>query len=229
MRLYHGTSGAMVERILKEGIKPRGSRAGNWKHTVESNPRCAYLTSAYAGYFAHSATKRGTRLGILEVETGLLDERDLLPDEDFLEQCSRGQKWDNKIIQRALRGKGMKQRTTWFRDNAFLFQSLWEKSIEHMGTCCYHGVITPRAITHAVIFDWNKNTHFGMRLIDPTITPMNYKLCGDGYKALTKWLMDEPITLEDLLTPVPIEFYTPEQRAELQADIDNRSGIEVLK
>src|SRR5579872_5763031 len=86
MLLYHGTSGNAVPRILKQGIRARRlTKKSNW----DKNPSHAdsiYLTTAYAGYFAHCATKRGSLLGILEVDTAQLDEDSFRPDEDFLDQ-----------------------------------------------------------------------------------------------------------------------------------------------
>ena len=37
--LYHGTSERHVADILKNGLKPRGKRRGNWKHTIELRTR----------------------------------------------------------------------------------------------------------------------------------------------------------------------------------------------
>lgn len=45
--LYHGTSAAVLPDILKNGIMPRGKKAGRWEHTVKSADDRVYLTNAY--------------------------------------------------------------------------------------------------------------------------------------------------------------------------------------
>jgi len=244
MKLYHGTSAEVARLALKEGLKPRAgltNKNGNWKHTVESNPNCVYLTSCYAGYFAHCATKddNSTELGVLEIDTDLLDQQLLLPDEDFLEQVSRGQHWDNPRIQRPLaaiekklKGKGnlMKERTIWFREHIWWFGGdLWQHSVNHMGTCCHYGLIPPSAITRASIFDWEKARDIGMKLIDPSITPINYKICSDGYKAVTRWMMGEDITLAEYMHPFRPEMYPDDSVADLKVMLEEHRGVTILK
>jgi RNA:NAD 2'-phosphotransferase (TPT1/KptA family) len=69
MKLYRGTAGEDVRAILKHGIKPRrATKKNNWKHSVASHEHAVYLTSVYAGYFAHQAAKT-SKLGIIEIET----------------------------------------------------------------------------------------------------------------------------------------------------------------
>jgi methionyl-tRNA synthetase len=79
MKLYHGTDGRNIRRILRDGIHPRKiTRKNNWGHSVPSNPHAVYLTTAYAGYFAMLASKSGL-LGIVEVDSDKLDEDLLRP------------------------------------------------------------------------------------------------------------------------------------------------------
>jgi hypothetical protein len=94
MKLYHGTAERHLPAILRDGLKPRGKRKGNWSHSIESNADAIYLTNAYALYFAHSATDpkdNGDRSVVLEIDTSKLDSFWLVPDEDWLEQVSRKQ------------------------------------------------------------------------------------------------------------------------------------------
>lgn len=75
MKLYHGTARATVDSILAHGIEPRGKRRrSNWKHSVESNPDCVYLTNCYPLHFSLSAGKDLSDLAIIEVETAGLNQ-----------------------------------------------------------------------------------------------------------------------------------------------------------
>lgn len=230
MKLYHGTKAANVQRILREGIIPRGKTGKtNWKITVESNPHAVYLTNAYAGYFASNAANGSPLLGILEIDTDLLNESSFLPDEDFLEQASRGRKWDNPEINRALNKKNMVERTRWFRDFARIFQQGWRLSLDHMGTCCHEGQIPPLAITKAVIFDSRKNQMISSDLLNPTISILNFKFCVGHYRALTRWLIgEEDVSAEDYLL-LPVQFYTPENVRQVKRMLENRSGLKIIK
>ena len=100
MIIYHGTAERHLKSILQTGIAPRGRSAGNWKHSVTSNPRAVYLTVSYALHFASNACrpKEDKNMLVLEVETDLLNPYLLAPDEDFLEQGTRGYKANDKPV-----------------------------------------------------------------------------------------------------------------------------------
>src|SRR5436305_754281 len=74
MKLYHGTTGTLAKKALKQGIKPRSETGRNNWERAASHPKCVYLTTCYAGYFAAMAKQRGRMVGILEVDADLLDE-----------------------------------------------------------------------------------------------------------------------------------------------------------
>jgi hypothetical protein len=248
VKLYHGTARHNVRAMLRHGIKPRGKRGGNWKHTVDSNPNAVYLTSTYAPYFAYNAVNRSSLLGIVEIETDQLDESLLIPDEDFLEQSTRGMKWKSRLIARELRGLQLKQRTEWFRTHASFWQEHWQRSLDYLGTCAYLGTIPPAAITRGVTFDWKKNTRLGTEMVQPTITRENFKFCGDGYRAMTRWLLGDKVTADEIqgtilnlskiqesLGAKPPAEWKPfleaaQQRTQiLEEALADRSGITVLK
>jgi hypothetical protein len=198
MKLYHGTAGENVTAILKHGIRPRRlTRKNNWKHSVASHMHAVYLTSAYAGYFAHQAAKT-SKLGILEIDADKLDSELFRPDEDFLEQATRNGKPLSQELKRL--GKlSMNQRTEWFRKHLDDYADAWEASVEHLGNCCYLGEIPPGAITRASVFDYKKNPLVATELLEPTITIVNFRFCSNRYKALTRWLMGETVDPDDLL------------------------------
>src|SRR5262249_35818377 len=85
--LYHGGSAAVLEKVKRSGLQPRGLHKGkdNWKHTVTSNKDSVYLTNAYPWHFAaHACQSKGTGI-IYEVNTDLLLPWEFAPDEDYLE------------------------------------------------------------------------------------------------------------------------------------------------
>lgn len=188
MKLYHGTCASYTDDILAEGLSPRGDKESNWE--VESRSDCVYLTDAYAGYFALAAGKEPEyRWLIVEVDTNLLDTRMFLPDEDFLEQCSREDKLPGAVT--------MQQRTKWFRDRLEDFACLWEDSMRHLGNCCHLGVI-PASACKVWLFDWKQDDESKALACntDPTICPMNYRIMGEFYRDSVKQIVSKSTLLE---------------------------------
>lgn len=187
MKLYHGTSGRFLSSILKDGLKPRGvGKKGNWKHTVESNPRCVYFTDSYAPYFTAQATKGNYPGIVVEVDTDLLpNPMALLPDEDVLEQAWRG--YDD------VKGE-MLERTKWYRKNIFRWTDgeSWKKSLEVMGTCSYYKEVTAKAISRIAVIPKEQLGAIGMWW-DASITIVNYRILGEAYKAKTRRLFGDPV------------------------------------
>lgn len=219
MKLYHGTSAKALDSILSQGLLPREKSKGNWEHTICSRDDCVYLTSIYAPYFGINAAE-DNQFSILEVETDFLEYDFLLPDEDFLEQATRGQ--EPKA--------SMEERTKFFRDSLHLYAEHWEKSVLHMGTCCYQDRIDPSAITRAVRVD-GKLCQFMLGVaMDPMISIMNHKFCADKYAALTKWFMG------DKTSPMNIFSFGKEhwdmipdnQKDYLNKIMDDRSMIQAV-
>jgi hypothetical protein len=207
MKLYHGTSGHRLDRILRYGLLPRGtSGRSNWNsNSIHSNPRCVYLTDSYSPYFAFNAT-RGDEpsCAVIEIDTDRLDQFDLYPDEDFLEQIGRDAD--------GLPGT-MKERTRHYRQRQFEYSparpcripdqdgttTWWRASLHYLGTCSHRGAIPPTAITRIV--RWPHDLNLWMTHIwDPTITLINQKVMGDGYRALTAKLMEgDFVSREDIM------------------------------
>ncbi len=179
MKFYHGTGERHVEHILRVGIKPRGYRKGNWQHTLNSNSRAVYLTTAYGLHFANNCVKGDSeRLAIFEIDSEALDPDRLAPDEDFLEQATRNDPSS------AVAGSDMKSRTLWFRKRAFTkFRHLWRQSVEHMGTLSYYGTIPPTALTRLSLIP---SVHELAEMSDPSVGISNYKLMGPFYRNLTQ-------------------------------------------
>jgi hypothetical protein len=197
MKLYHGTSQNALAGILINGIRPRGKRGkSNWKHSIESNAECVYLTEGYSIHFASNAASEAGSNGtaaIVEVDTDRLDFMDLLPDEDAIEQISRGKDdlpkhWD------------MKKRTRYYRVRMVDYAGKWPTSIKALGTACHRGVIPVSAITRVAKVDFKVNPALRWAS-DPTITLMNYAIMGGYYRQLTRRIFDDPIDVADLNFP----------------------------
>jgi hypothetical protein len=175
--LYHGTAAANLPAIAAEGLKPRGKRKGNWTHSVDSCPDAIYLTNAYALHYAHSAAKPGADLAVLEIDAGLLAPWLLTPDEDWLEQTSR------KSEGHAPLDRPMKYRTRWYRKRLMKYAAHHENSLAGLGNCAYHGPIPAMAITRVALVDAKTNLDLIMVAgLDPTISLINYRVCGPKYR-----------------------------------------------
>ena len=252
MKLYHGTSERIAKLALKDGLLPR-SMSGVVSHW-EDNPSSEshiYLSTAYAAYFAMIATdsEQDGRWAILEIDTDKLPDGGayLVPDEDFLEQVSRGQ--DLSEVAEALGGDteawsgSMEERTKWFRENLDAFAHLWEDSVERLGNCAHEGLIPPEAITRVSYVESSKN-HLVTMALDPCITLMNYAICGNKYRALTRWLMGYEVVATDFLyggalqlsnmspedAPPEMESFIRHQAAQnaaMEKAISDRAGLEV--
>lgn len=197
--LYHGTSDAVLDKIMTEGIRPRSlTGMTNWKMSVESGRDRVYLSRAFAPYFAMvAADSYGGNPVVLEIATVALDPELLLPDEDALEQGSR------KLGATELLHcpqSGMVDRTLYFRRNARRLSrqmpNLWLRSLQVLGNCCYRGTVPPEAIvasrvfesTASVILDWG----------DPTISVLAYAILGGRYRVMTDKMFGRMSALEDL-------------------------------
>ena len=244
MKVYHGTTEAVARQAVTESLKPRGESGAdtNWEN-CPSRSDLVYLTVAYAGYFGIAASEPGTKIGILEIDLDLLDQSLLLPDEDFIEQGTRGHddQWQDPLIRESIRDLDMGQRTEFFRDNLTLFSGLWELSLEGLGNCAYRGSIPARAISRVTVFDPKENPVITNMLLDPSISLMNYKFVGEKYRALCRWLAGHEVAAGDLfMTPgisIDVKGSSPhemlqqweKQMADLQVDLDQGAGRDLIK
>ena len=189
MLLYHGTSATVARKAVTEGLKPRGKRKSNWE--VASRNDLVYLTTAYAGYFAAAASNKDL-WGIVEVDSAKLDDARFLPDEDFLEQATRTAEPD-------LPARSMKIRTKFYRTVLETYQKHWTMSLEHLGNCSYKGTIPPDAVTRVVLFDAEKSPEIASVFVDPCISILNYRFCGEKYRAMMGWLMGKDFDVRQLV------------------------------
>ncbi len=201
--VYHGTSERAAEMILSQGIKPRGlsRKRGNWSHTVQSNLDLVYLTRPYGPYFALSAinSKRDGRPTVIEVDLTLLDESNLHPDEDFIAHALK--------LKPEHAGRTLAQLNRWVIEHAHQYHANWRLSLDKLGNVGHDGVVPVSGITRAVAFDTKKQPRFASDSLSPTITTLNYSLCGEHYRALTAWLFGHAVAPELLAfsTPMPAD------------------------
>jgi hypothetical protein len=195
MKLYHGTSQTALAGILISGIRPRGKRGkSNWKHSVESNAECVYMTEGYGIHFACAAVDPDSgAAAIIEVDTDRLNFMDILPDEDAIEQLSRGRDdlpkdWD------------MKKRTRYYRVKMVEYAGKWPTSVKALGTACHRGVIPVSAITRVAKIDFKANPTLRWAS-DPTISIGNYAIMAGYYRQLTRRIFGDPIDVADLPFP----------------------------
>jgi len=238
VKLYHGTSEPIARLILEQGLRPRSLTGvpGNWTHTVDSSPDCVYFSVAYAPYFAAIASNEDERWAIVEVETDRLEPSLMRPDEDFLEQATRGEglKLLPSDIQRCLRKlKTVKDRTLWFRENLCLFAPSWSQSIEGLGNAAYEGVVPPSAITRVAFFDQDSNPMIAMDACDPVVGMLAFKVMGQKHCAVTKWFFDPqeffPGDLQPDQVPDDERFSILRKTAERRQEaLQKRDGLEIL-
>ena len=188
--LCHGTTGDNLERILKEGIKPRKMTGkSNWEKFPSKNSM-VYLTTAYPFYFSMSAVSAGgseNDLAVIEVDRKMLDETKFYPDEDFMAQVIA------PVTQEPL--EAVHKRIV---KNLHEFRHMWKRSLSSMGTMAYSGHIPPEAIKRCARVDTRKRGTLRIA-VDPTISVINYTLMGAGYERFTLWLLGYDEELPALL------------------------------
>lgn len=184
MKLYHGTSITVLDKILNRGLLPRGKRKGNWRD-APARADCVYLTNAYAPYFAIHTYDAQRRDGVvLEIDTSLLEANKLLPDEDALEHAGRGTD--------TIPGS-MFERVKHYRDRLELYNDgQWEASLDYMGTCAHLGKIPPGAITRVAIVPFDYHWFW-----DASISHLNYRFMGETYRKQMARLFGEPMSDDD--------------------------------
>jgi hypothetical protein len=232
MLLYHGTREGNVAQILKEGLLPRGrtEAESNWK--IESNPRAIYLTTDYAGFFAARACKeKDERWALVEVDTELLTQSLLAPDEDWLEQDSRGSVTGLPTDTM----DSMEERTAWFQSRIEQVMGIlglgWRESLEGLGNCSYYARIPPEAITRVSLVDMTKCRSIALTVTDVTISIPNHQILGRRNQRVIEGLMgDRFLRLADLLPmgEAMLFAYPEKQREELMKPLNLEEAIEVI-
>jgi hypothetical protein len=182
MKLYHGTSFEYLEQILKEGIRPRGSKPSNWSK-FKSRPDMVYLTTTYPFFFARAVESKlpNEKVVVFEIESNLLDQENFFPDEDFIYQVLQGQyKKEGKKPPSHLH---IKRRLEDYQQN-------WQLSLKGLGNCCYNKTIPSSMIIRYCIVDFSQRKRLAMN-IDPSISLLNHRFCGEEYKKMLLWFFGD--------------------------------------
>jgi hypothetical protein len=174
--LYHGTSLADLGKILSEGLRPRGARAGNFGHGTASHPEAVYLTDTYPAYYAVGPGHEGG--AIVEIDVAALDAARLRADEDFLAASSPGGATPAKVRR--------------YRDSLPDVLSSWEDSLTGLGTCAYLGTIPPSAFTRVATIDFMRAPGLACAAADMSISLMNFRICGFDHRAMLAWIFGDP-------------------------------------
>lgn len=222
MKLYHGTSSRHLDSILGDGIKPRGRKKGNWKE-FPSRKDMVYLTNAYAPFFAIQGCTGGEKALVVEIDLAKIDMSKLYPDEDFIAQA---------IAQKT--GQGIEDVHDEIRDSLEDYQHHVKESLDHLGNCSHKGKIPSAAISRYCLIDCKKRSDLSMMSLDPCISLMNYRFCGDKYRSIISWLFGDREDFE--LGLGCNEFYIemmekcqPGYKKIVQDLFANREGIEVVE
>lgn len=129
--LYHGTNKKNLEKILKEGIKPRGNKKSNWKRNSIGTSRSdlVYLTKCYACYYASASCKKDGDVPVvvkLNIDTRKIK---LFMDEEFI----------FKDLYKSGRGLSKKKVVAIYNQinpRDYKGKKYWEMSLAFMGTVC---------------------------------------------------------------------------------------------
>lgn len=222
--IYHGSNTKYLDKILKKGICPRGTKGKtNWKK-YPSHPDMVYMSTCYPFYFSYcSQAERKEKAVVFEIDFSQLDPDLLYPDEDFIWHCLP---------------KDGRPSVIEIRKDIDSYKQFWLKSLENLGNICYRGIILPQWIKRYCIVDFSHRTILGMRALDPSISVLNHRFCGKDYEHMTKWFFGDveflpevennkfiletdpecPESMKDI-TNKKIEFWTKESK--------DRTGIEV--
>lgn len=188
MILFHGTSFAHYESIMKRGILPRQVTGGEgtWVIPASGEDR-VYLSNCFALYYAVSASEDDDLL-VLAIDTELLDETQLVPDEDAIEQSFSLA--PNKLSPMHGTEPGEERRSIAI-DMARAMQGTraWNDSIEAIGGCAHIGTIPPSAIVKAVRIDTSNAPGWFWSMCDTSASILSYMTSGITYRDMLEYMM----------------------------------------
>jgi hypothetical protein len=225
MKLYHGTN-ERAARVILEGdsIQPHGSRPGNFDDDAPSGVDRVYLATGFAPYYAAKACgvwdddyaddrQPSERLTIFEVDIDRLDQKKLVPDEDFIYRVCGA---------RPTTKQEQLQQLCCVRDNILQYRTRWRESLDGLGTCAHLGTVPREAIIRVSFFEYTSNPDI-LGLLSEDVSLDDHQVNGRYYRSLTRWFFkDVDLTVADLMGRIP-ENCSPELREILE---EERAGIE---
>lgn len=168
--LYHGTNKRNLERILKEGIKPRGGKKSNWETGIgTSRNDLVYLTYCYACYYAMASCKEKDDIPVVVKVRINKNKTELFPDEEYIFRASQDKWKDKSPAEQASIYNSLDPKMS--RTNPNL-KDVWQESLKFMGTVCVESVPKHNIIEYAELSSDDKELR---EHIDPSVSPENYR------------------------------------------------------
>lgn len=226
MKIYHGTSPAVAEQIVDNGIQPRGETGNsNWDATdMQSIRDHVYLSVPFAPFYGIAASD-SSEIALVEVDVDALRTRDLYPDEDFVEQAIRSDELDIQYPDDRVDVTGeIAERTAQVREYIELFQPYWEWSRDILGNISHKGRVPVDAITRVVVADPPSEIRLS---IDPTIEIHAVESIRSKYETLTALLMGDDVSRAAYLAAtmgVPVPDGVAASDVLSDGDVDKMAG-----
>lgn len=236
-KVYHGTTPKCVDEIIENGIQPRGETGrSNWDAgDMQSIAEHVYLSAPFAPFYGLAASE-STEIALIEVDLDALQERELYPDEDFVEQAIRSDELDieypSDIVDMS---GGLTERTASVRDHIELFQPYWKSSLDVLGNVSHRGEVPCDAITRVVVADLPNEISV---TIDPTIEIHAVQATRSKYETLTELLVGGDVSRVEYLAaamgiPVPDDVAASdvisEDDVEAMTDAQNMNVDKILE
>jgi len=167
--LYHGTSKKNLEKILKEGIKPRGDKKSNWETGIgTSRNDLVYLTYCYACYYAGEACKEDDDIPVVIKVRINQNKTELFPDEEYIFRASQDKWKDMSDTDKISLYNSLDPKMSRINPN---LRDVWKESLKFMGTVCVESVPVHNIIGYAELSFKDAELY---EHIDPSVSPENY-------------------------------------------------------
>lgn len=225
-KMYHGTAYKYYDTIRKFGITPRSSGEGNWDE-FPSRSDMVYLTTTYPFFFSVAAENKedSEKIVVFETELCNLDYNYLYPDEDFVYQVMK-MKYKPKIEALA------HDLHVEIKEGIEKYREMWLSSIINMGNCAYQDDIHPTCFSRCCIVDLKDRSHLAMEILNPSISIMNHRLCGERYRDMIAWFFGDIPLLPQVADAIERKKQFPDKGFDQAVDFwieqsENREGIKV--
>lgn len=217
MILHHGTSLTRAREAALEGLLPRKFSGKNSLPHTPAHPLCVYMSDTYPLYFAENARRQDNDdfAVVISIDTAVLDEADLLPDEDVLEQINRG-------VDGLPASWTASERTLHYRRSLAEYANSegWQESLKLLGTCALQGSVPPQAFVSLAVVDRQAQKKLMMWATDFSVSLAHFRSAADAQKVLTQRVTAG--TWPTCGSAINRSF--PKW---LQNDVDSRGGIDV--
>ncbi|MBS1722656.1 MAG: hypothetical protein JSS66_06555 [Armatimonadetes bacterium] len=178
MTLYYGTSGQLARAALSDGLRPGTEDLGKWDKPPL--PGRVYLSDGWlAPYYASCAvTDADPVMGLVEIDSTVLDRDKFVPDEDALNYID---------VTKQLIDAGQAP-----RDLVQAHQALWGLSLMALGTCAYCGEVPAAAVRRIALVDTEDYPWYLWRAADTGVNRSAMVFLKDSYTALMQLAFGDP-------------------------------------